>query len=100
MKRYNAIIESKINELSNYGYIHNFLFKDGHLILEKEVDDQKIVKDYVAEQVSIEAEFLYEEKGSAVITLMTNDGELGYVIDKMNSTGEFPFINFYEALDD
>ena len=48
----------------------------------------------------MEAEYLYEDKGSAVITFMTNDGELGYAIDTMDATGEFPLINYFEALED
>ncbi len=101
MKKFNPqIIQDKINELSNYGYVNNFSFKNGCITLVKEIDEQTIKKDYVAEQFSVEAEFFYEERGSAIITLMTNDGELGYVIDKMDVKGEFPFINYFEALDD
>ncbi|WKK73797.1 hypothetical protein QYS49_18095 [Marivirga salinae] len=93
-------IAFKINELSDYGYSNNFLFENGELVLRKEEDDIQIEKHYVAEQVSVEAEYLYEDKGSAVITFMTNDGELGYAIDTMDASGEFPIINYFEALED
>ncbi|WKK80113.1 hypothetical protein [Marivirga arenosa] len=100
MENLNPQILMKINELSDYGYNNNFQFENGELVLRKEEDDSKIEKHYVAEQVSVEAEYLYEDNGSAVITFMTNDGELGYAIDTMNSTGEFPLINYFEALED
>lgn len=93
-------IAFKINELSDYGYSNNFLFENGELVLRREEDEIQIEKHYVAEQVSVEAEYLYEDKGSAVITFMTNDGELGYAIDTMDATGEFPLINYFEALED
>ncbi len=100
MQNLNPQIAFKINELSDYGYSNNFLFEDGELVLRKEEDDTQIEKHYVAEQVSVEAEYLYEDKGSAVITFMTNDGELGYAIDTMDASGEFPIINYFEALED
>ncbi|RUA38029.1 MAG: hypothetical protein DSY77_00475 [Bacteroidetes bacterium] len=100
MQNLNPQIAFKINELSDYGYKNNFLFENGELVLRKEEDDLQIEKHYVAEQVSVEAEYLYEDKGSAVITFMTNDGELGYAIDTMDATGEFPLINYFEALED
>lgn len=90
----------KINELSDYGYNNNFQFENGELVLRKNEEDNQIEKHYVAEQVSVEAEYLYEDKGSAVITFMTNDGELGYAIDTMDATGEFPLINYFEAIED
>lgn len=93
-------IAFKINELSDYGYSNNFLFENGELVLRREEEDIQIEKHYVAEQISVEAEYLYEDKGSAVITFMTNDGELGYAIDTMNASGEFPIINYFEALED
>lgn len=93
-------IAFKINELSDYGYSNNFLFENGELVLRRQEDEIQIEKHYVAEQVSVEAEYLYEDKGSAVITFMTNDGELGYAIDTMDATGEFPLINYFEALED
>jgi len=68
--------------------------------LRREEDDIQIEKHYVAEQVSVEAEYLYEDMKSAVITFMTNDGELGYAIDTMDATGEFPLISYFEALED
>lgn len=95
-----SIIQSKINEISDHGYINNFTFTDGHLVLKQEIDHQEIIKSYVAEQISVEAEYLFEEKGSAIITFMTNDGVMGYSIDKMDSEGEFPLINYIESLDD
>lgn len=100
MQNLNPQIAFKINELSDYGYSNNFLFENGELVLRREVEDVQIEKHYVAEQVSVEAEYLYEDKGSAVITFMTNDGELGYAIDTMDATGEFPLINYFEALED
>jgi len=100
MQNLNPQIAFKINELSDYGYSNNFLFENGELVLRREEDDVKIEKHYVAEQVSVEAEYLYEDKGSAVITFMTNDGELGYAVDTMDATGEFPLINYFEALED
>lgn len=100
MQNLNPQIEFKINELSDYGYNNNFLFENGELVLRREEDDHQIEKHYVAEQVSVEAEYLYEENGSAVITFMTNDGELGYAIDQMDSTGEFPLINYFESIED
>lgn len=93
-------IALKINELSDYGYNNNFQFENGELVLRKNDEDHQIEKHYVAEQVSVEAEYLYEDKGSAVITFMTNDGELGYAIDTMDATGEFPLINYFEAIED
>ncbi len=95
-----SIIQSKINEISDHGYINNFTFTDGYLVLKQEIDNQEIIKSYVAEQISVEAEYLFEEKGSAIITFMTNDGVMGYSIDKMDSEGEFPLINYIESLDD
>ncbi len=95
-----AIIQSKLNEISDHGYVNNFSFKDGHLVLKQEVEEQEITKSYVAEQISVEAEYLFEENGSAIITFMTNDGIMGYSIDKMDSDGEFPLINYIESLDD
>lgn len=100
METLNPQIAFKINELSDYGYSNNFQFENGELVLRKEEDDLQIEKHYIAEQVSVEAEYLYEDKGSAVITFMTNDGELGYAIDTMDATGEFPLINYFEALED
>ena len=100
MQNLNPQTAFKISELPEYGHKNNFLFEDGKLILKIEQDDHQIKKHYVAEQVSVEAEYLYEENGSAVITFMTNDGELGYAIDRMVSTGEFPLINYFEAIED
>jgi hypothetical protein len=100
MQNLNPQIAFKINELSDYGYSNGFQFENGELILRKEVEEQLVEKHYVAEQVSVEAEYLYEDKGSAVITFMTNDGELGYAIDTMDAAGEFPIINYFEALED
>jgi len=100
MQNLNPQIAFKINELSDYGYSNNFLFENGELILRREEDDIQIEKHYVAEQVSVEAEYLYEDMKSAVITFMTNDGELGYAIDTMDATGEFPLISYFEALED
>ncbi|WP_375578117.1 hypothetical protein ABWH96_13855 [Marivirga tractuosa] len=100
MQNLNAQIAFKINELSDYGYKNNFQFENGELILRREEEDQQIEKHYVAEQVSVEAEYLYEENGAALITFMTNDGELGYAIDTMNVKGEFPLINYFEAIED
>lgn len=100
MEYLNPTIASKISELSDYGYFNNFTFENGELVLRKAVDEIEIEKHYVAEQVSVEAEYIYEDKGSAVITFMTNDGELGYAIDQADSTGEFPLINYFEALED
>jgi hypothetical protein len=93
-------IAFKINEISDYGYSNSFQFENGELVLRREDEDQQIEKHYVAEQISVEAEYLYEDKGSAVITFMTNDGELGYAIDTMDATGEFPLINYFEAIED
>jgi hypothetical protein len=93
-------IAFKINEISDYGYSNSFQFENGELVLRREDEDQQIEKHYVAEQISVEAEYLYEDKGSAVITFMTNDGELGYAIDTMDKSGEFPLINYFEALED
>ena len=31
---------------------------------------------------------------------MTNDGELGYVIDHSDANGEFPAIRYFESLED
>ena len=93
-------IQFKINEISGYGYSNNFQFENGELVLRREEDDFKIEKHYIAEQISVEAEYLYEDNGSAVITFMTNDGELGYAVDTMTSTGEFPLINYFEAIED
>ncbi len=95
-----TIIQSKLNEISDHGYVNNFSFTDGHLVLKQELEDEEIIKTYVAEQISVEAEYLFEEKGSAIITFMTNDGIMGYSIDKMNGDGEFPLINYFESLDD
>jgi hypothetical protein len=101
MERYQQEIASKINELSNYGYINHFDFSQDHLELKRVKDDESVeVKNYVAEQVSVEAEYVYEEKGTAVVTLMTNDGELGYVIDHSDANGEFPAIRYFESLED
>ncbi|SMG17483.1 hypothetical protein SAMN05661096_00962 [Marivirga sericea] len=100
MQNLNPQIQFKINEISEYGYNNNFQFENGELVLRKEEEDHQIEKHYVAEQVSVEAEYLYEDKGSAVITFMTNDGELGYAIDTMNSSGQFPLINYFEAIED
>ncbi len=100
MTNTHSIIQSKLNEISDHGYINNFTFTDGHLVLKQEIDNQEITKSYVAEQISVEAEYLFEEKGSAIITFMTNDGVMGYSIDKMDSKGEFPLINYIESLDD
>ncbi|MGJ3235475.1 hypothetical protein [Marivirga sp.] len=100
MQNLNPQIAFKINELSDYGYNNSFQFENGELILRKEEEDRKIEKHYVAEQVSVEAEYLYEDKGSALITFMTNDGELGYAIDTMDATGQFPLINYFEAIED
>lgn len=100
MQNLNPQIASKINELSDYGYNNSFQFENGELVLRKEIEEQKIEKHYVAEQVSVEAEYLYEDKGSAVITFMTNDGELGYAIDTMDAAGQFPLICYFEAIED
>lgn len=100
MQILNPLIASKITEISDYGYQTNFEFENGELVLRREVDDEQIVKHYVAEQISVEAEFLYEENGSAVITFMTNDGELGYAIDRMDASGEFPLINYFDSIND
>ncbi|MGM0579628.1 MAG: hypothetical protein ACQETL_03035 [Bacteroidota bacterium] len=100
MQNLNPQIAFKINELSDYGYSNNFQFENGELVLRREEDDHQIEKHYIAEQISVEAEYLYEDKGSAVITFMTNDGEMGYAIDTMDATGEFPLINYFEALED
>ena len=97
----NNIINSKLNELSNYGYVNLFNFENDHIELRKVLEDETVeVKNYVAEQVSVEAEYLYEEDGTAVVTLMTNDGELGYVIDHTNDSGEYPAIKYFESIDD
>lgn len=95
-----TIIQSKLNEISDHGYVNNFSFTNGQLVLKQEIDDQEITKTYVAEQISVEAEYLFEEKGSAIITFMTNDGIMGYSIDEMDSEGEFPLIKYIESLDD
>lgn len=100
MENLNPAVVSKISELSDYGYFNNFKFENGELVLRKLIDEMEIEKHYVAEQVSIEAEYIFEDKASAVITFMTNDGELGYAIDRADSTGEFPLINYFEALED
>jgi len=100
MQNLNPQIQFKINEISDYGYSNNFQFENGELVLRREEEDHHIEKHYVAEQVSVEAEYLYEDKGSAVITFMTNDGELGYAIDTMNAAGQFPLINYFEAIED
>ena len=100
MQDLNLQIADKITEISDYGYSNNFQFENGELVLRKEKDDVQIEKHYVAEQVSVEAEYLYEDNGSAVITFMTNDGELGYAIDTMDSTGQFPLISYFEAIED
>jgi hypothetical protein len=100
MQNLNPQIASKISELSEYGYNTNFHFENGELVLRRIEEDHKIEKHYVAEQVSVEAEYLYEDIGSAVVTFMTNDGEMGYAIDTMNSTGEFPLISYFEAIED
>lgn len=93
-------IAFKINELSDYGYNNSFQFENGELVLRKNEDDREIEKHYVAEQVSVEAEYLYEDKGSAVIAFMTNDGELGYAIDRVDEAGQYPLINYFEAIED
>ncbi|HET8859031.1 hypothetical protein [Marivirga sp.] len=100
MQNLNSQIAFKINELSDYGYNNSFQFENGELVLRREEDDRQIEKHYVAEQVSVEAEYLYEDKGSIVITFMTNDGELGYAVDTMDATGEFPLVNYFEAIED
>jgi len=101
MENYQQEITSKINELSNYGYTNHFNFSQDHLELKRVTEDESVeVKNYVAEQVSVEAEYVYEEKGTAVVTLMTNDGELGYIIDHSDVNGEFPAINYFESLED
>lgn len=101
MENLNNTIESKISELSNYGYVNLFNFSIDHLELKKVMEDDTVeVKNYVVEEISVEAEYLYEDDGTAVVTLMTNDGELGYVIDHTNDKGEFPAINYFESLDD
>ena len=97
----NSIITAKISELSNYGYVNAFSFENDHIELQKVLEDDSVeVKNYVAEQVSVEAEYVYEENGTALITLMTNDGELGYVIDRTDANGEFPVINYFESIED
>jgi len=97
----NTEINSKISELSDYGYVNSFNFSEDHLELVKVKDDESIeVKSYVVEQISVEAEYLYEETGTAVVTLMTNDGELGYVIDQTDENGEYPAIKYFESLED
>ncbi|WKV11086.1 hypothetical protein [Marivirga harenae] len=100
MQSLNPQILIKISELSDYGYNNSFQFENGELVLRKEVEERKIEKHYVAEQVSVEAEYLYEDKGSAVITFMTNDGELGYAIDTMDPTGQFPLLKYFEAIEE
>jgi prepilin-type processing-associated H-X9-DG protein len=95
-----TIIQSKLNEISDHGYVNNFSFADGHLVLKQQIDNEEITKSYIAEQISVEAEYLFEEKGSAIVTFMTNDGIMGYSIDKMDSAGEFPLINYIDSLDD
>ena len=88
MENLNSVIELKINELSNYGYVNLFNFSKDHIELKRVKEDESIeVKSYVIEQISVEAEYVYEDDGTAVVTLMTNDGELGYVIDHTNEKG-------------
>ncbi|MFQ3214902.1 MAG: hypothetical protein ACJAT1_001275 [Marivirga sp.] len=101
MENLNGVIESKIIELSSYGYVNLFNFSSDHLELKKVKEDESIeVKSYVVEQISVEAEYLYEEEGTAVVTLMTSDGQLGYVIDQINKKGEYPAITYFESLED
>ena len=95
-----TIIQSKLNEISDHGYVNNFSFTDGHLLLKQEIDNKEITKTYVAEQISVEAEYLFEEKGSAVITFMTNDGVMGYAIDKIDENGSYPLLSYFEELED
>jgi hypothetical protein len=101
MENSNNIIDSKIIELSNYGYVNLFNFSNDHIELKKVKEDESVeVKSYVVEQISVEAEYLYEEDGKAIVTLMTSDGELGYVIDQINKKGEYPAITYFDSLDD
>lgn len=100
MKRAMSEVQSKIAEISDYGYTNIFSFKRGQFLFEKELDEQKTVQSYVAQQISVEAEYVYEETGAAVITFMTNDGILGYTIDKADPSGEFPILNYLESFED
>lgn len=100
MSDFNILVQSKINELYKYGYVNNFSFENGRLFLEIEEDDVTVKKHYVPEQISVEAEYIFEENGSAVISFMTSDGILGYVVDEADATGEFPLINFFESVED
>lgn len=100
MSGFNILVQSKINELSKYGYVNNFSFENGRLFIEMEEDDVTVMKYYVPEQISVEAEYVFEENGSAVISFMTNDGILGYAVDQADATGEFPLISFFESIDD
>lgn len=101
MENLPEVIELKISELSNYGYVNLFDFSNDHLELKQVKEDDTVeVKNYVVEQISVEAEYVYEEKGTALVTLMTNDGILGYVIDHTDENGEFPAINYFESLED
>jgi len=101
MENSQSVIASKLNELSAYGYVNHFNFNNDLLELIKTKDDEIIeTKNYVLEQVSIEAEYVYEDKGTAVVTLMTNDGELGYVIDHSDDNGQFPALNYFDSLED
>lgn len=100
MKSFNPNVQSKIDELSNYGYIKNFSFNDGKLFYEDESNEEKVEKHYVPQQISVEAEYLYEENGAAVIAFMTYDGVLGYTIDTADKHGEFPIINYLESFED
>ncbi len=94
-------ITAKINEVSSYGYFNHFNFNNGMLELKKTTEDETVeIKSYVAQQISVESEFVYEDKGTAVVTLMTNDGELGYVIDYSDANGNFPVLDYFESFED
>ncbi|PTB97883.1 hypothetical protein C9994_00715 [Marivirga lumbricoides] len=100
MNGYNILVQSKISELSKYGYVNNFSFENGRLSVEVEEGDVTVVKYYVPEQISVETEYYFEENGSAVVSFMTNDGILGYAVDQADSIGEYPLINFFDSVDD
>lgn len=94
-------IAEKLEEIAQHGYKHEFNFANNKLQLHKELEDETFVdKSYVAEQVSLEAEYYYDDEHKILITFMTNDGEMGYIIDVENKEGEYPVLNYLESIDD